>query len=79
MTATARLRAPGVVASSRGSTGRPTCRSAPSAVACTRMATTLAVWYSAASLPTTTTRAGRIHDALGVDPIHFESGYPKLV
>jgi hypothetical protein len=48
-------------------------------VACTRMATTLAVWYSAGSPPTTTTRAGRIHDALGVDPIHFESGYPKLV
>jgi hypothetical protein len=52
------------------------------------MATTLAVWYSAGSPPTTTTRAGRIHDALGVDPIHdalgvdpihFESGYPKLV
>ena len=21
----------------------------------------------------------RIHDAVGVDPIHFESGYPKLV
>jgi hypothetical protein len=33
----------------------------------------------AGSPPTTTTRAGRIHDALGVDPIHFESGYPKLV
>jgi hypothetical protein len=43
------------------------------------MATTLAVWYAAGSLPTTTTRAGRIHDALGVDPIRFESGYPKLV
>ena len=42
------------------------------------MATTLAVWYSAGSPPTTTTRAGRIHAALGVDPIHFEGGYPKL-
>jgi hypothetical protein len=52
---------------------------APSAFACTRMATTLAVWYSAGSPPTTTTRAGRIHAALGVDPIHFEGGYPKLV
>jgi hypothetical protein len=43
------------------------------------MAATLAVWYSAGSPPTTTPRAGRIHDALGVDPIRFESGYPKLV
>jgi hypothetical protein len=42
------------------------------------MAPTLAVWYSAGSPPTTTTRCGRIHDVLGVDPIPFESGYPKL-
>jgi hypothetical protein len=48
-------------------------------VACTRMATTLAVWCSAGSPPTTTTRCGRIHDAVGVDPIRFESGYPKLI
>jgi hypothetical protein len=41
------------------------------------MATTLAVWYSAGSPPTTTTRAGRIHDALGVDPIRSESATPS--
>jgi hypothetical protein len=41
------------------------------------MATTLAVWCSAGSPPTHDDAVRRIHDTLGVDRIHFESGYPK--
>jgi hypothetical protein len=56
----------------------PTCRSAPSASACTRMATTLGVgfrWLAADQ----DDAARRIHDAVDVDPIHFERCGPRLI